>query len=227
MYAINTASVGALRHPAVARSGQLDELAPLERIGVRQTFRRNQEVFAEGDASDQWYRVVAGTVRTCRLLADGRRHVGAFHHAGDFFGIEGSDSRCMSAEAVGDVVVRRYPRQAIEHLADANPGLGRRLRNMAFADLVQAQGRMLLLGRKTALERVASFLLDMIERLDKGRRIELPMSRYDIADYLGLTIETVSRTLSGLKRAGAIALPSTHVFDVLDRDALEAMADAG
>jgi CRP/FNR family transcriptional regulator, nitrogen fixation regulation protein len=224
MYITNAASAVAGRQAELARVGRLDELIALERIGIRQSFHRNHEIFADGDASDDWYRVVAGTVRTCRLLADGRRHVAGFHYAGDFFGIEGLPLRAMTAEAVGEVVVMRYPRKAIEQLAEANPALARRLRDIAFAGLAEAQERMLLLGRKTAPERVASFLLGLAERAARECRIELPMSRYDIADYLGLTIETVSRTLSALKRVGAIAFPTIHAFDLLDRDALEITA---
>jgi CRP/FNR family nitrogen fixation transcriptional regulator len=227
MYLTNAASA-AQGHPAeIARAGRLDDLVALEQIGIRRSFERNQEIFADGDASDDWYRVVAGTVRTCRLLADGRRHIAGFHYAGDFFGIEGLPLRAMTAEAVGEVVVMRYPRKAIERLAETDPGVARRLRQMAFAGLAEAQERMLLLGRKTAPERVASFLLGLADRTARERRIELPMSRYDIADYLGLTIETVSRTLSALKRVGAIALPTIHLFDLLDRDALEDTAGAG
>jgi CRP/FNR family transcriptional regulator, nitrogen fixation regulation protein len=224
MHVANAASIAADRQISIAGTGLLDELVALERIGTRHSYQRNEEVFADGDASDDWFRVVAGTVRTCRVLADGRRHVAGFHFAGDFFGIEGLALRSMSAEAVGDVVVMRYPRKAIERLAEANPGLARRLREMAFEGLADAQERMLLLGRKTAPERVASFLLEVAQRGRRERRVELPMSRYDIADYLGLTIETVSRTLSALKRAGAIALPSLHLVELLDRGSLAAVA---
>jgi CRP/FNR family nitrogen fixation transcriptional regulator len=224
MYVANAASIAATRGTGIAGTGLLDALVALERIGTRHSFQRNEEIFAERDASDDWYRVVAGTVRTCRLLADGRRHVAGFHSAGDFFGIEGLPLRSMSAEAVGEVIVMRYPRKAIERLADADPALARRLREMAFEGLAEAQERMLLLGRKTAPERVASFLLEVAQKAHRQRRVELPMSRYDIADYLGLTIETVSRSLSALKRAGAIALPTIHLVELVDRESLELAA---
>jgi CRP/FNR family nitrogen fixation transcriptional regulator len=225
MYVTNASTIAADRRlPAIAHSGQLDALIALERFGTRHVFKRNEEVFAEGDGAEHWYKVVAGTVRTCRVLMDGRRHVGAFHYAGDFFGTEAPASRAMSAEAIDDVVVMRYPRKAIERVAEEDPALARRIREMAYESLAAAQDRMLLLGRKTAPERVASFLLDLAERADRQRRIELPMTRYDIADFLGLTIETVSRVLSSFKRAGTIGLPSIHLFDLLDRATLEEAA---
>jgi CRP/FNR family nitrogen fixation transcriptional regulator len=224
MHVANAASLAAIRQRAIAGTGLLDELVALERIGTRHKFERNEEIFVEGDASDYWFRVVAGTVRTCRLLADGRRHIVGFHFAGDFFGIEGLALRSMTAEAVGDVVVIRYSRKAIERLAEANIAFARRLRELAFEGLADAQERMLLLGRKTAPERVASFLLEVAHRERRERRVDLPMSRYDIADYLRLMIETVSRTLSALKRTGAIALPTVHLVELLDRHSLEAAA---
>jgi len=221
---VATAASAPSRPTSIAATGLLDELVALERIGTRHTFQRNAEIFADGDAATDWFRVVAGTVRTCRLLPDGRRHIAGFHYAGDFFGIEGLPSRVSSAEAVGDVVVMRYPRKAIERLAETNPALARRLREMAFEGLADAQERMFLLGRKTAPERVASFILEVAQRCNRQRKVELPMSRYDIADYLGLTIETVSRTLSAMKKAGAIALPTIHLVELIDRGSLELAA---
>jgi CRP-like cAMP-binding protein len=200
--------------------GQLDGLLALERIGTRMSFGRNEEIFAQGDAATYCYRVVAGTVRLCKLLADGRRHIAAFCLAGDLFAFEAVGEHFQSAEAVDEVIVIRFPRAAVERLAEQQPSVARQLRTRAFAGLAAAHEQMLLLGRMTAGERVASFLLDLAERLDRRKALDLPMSRYDIADYLGLTIETVSRVLSGLKRAGAIAMPSVHRIELLDRSAL-------
>jgi CRP-like cAMP-binding protein len=211
--------------PAIARSGQLDALIALERIGTRRSFARDGEIYAEGDAADCWYKVVSGTVRICKLLADGRRHIAEFCFAGDYFGLPPAGSRVFSAEAVGEVVVMRYPQRAADRLIDEDPRLARRLCEMTLRDLAHAQGRMLLLGRMTACERVASFLCEIFDQRDARRTLDLPMSRLDIADYLGLTIETVCRVLSAFKRAGVIGIPTPHRIELRDREALEALAE--
>ncbi len=211
---------------AIAQSGHLDALVALEQIGSRRSFARDAEIYAEGDPSDCWYKVVSGAVRISKLLADGRRHIAEFSFAGDCFGIDNVGERVFSAEAVGDVIAMRYPRRATEQLIDANPQMARHLCAMTLRDLAHAQTRMLLLGRMTAAERVASFLLEMSERRDTRRAVDLPMSRNDIADYLGLTIETVCRVLSAFKRAGAIAIPNPHRIELRVRGALEAVGEA-
>jgi CRP/FNR family nitrogen fixation transcriptional regulator len=211
---------------AVAQSGQIGALVALERIGTRLSFSRNDEIYAEGDSSDWWYKVVSGTARVCKLLADGRRHIAEFCFSGDCFGIDGPNERPYSAEAVDDVIVMRYRRNATEQLIDQNPALARLLRDTMLRDLTNAHGHMLLLGRMTASERVAAFLLEMFERRDRMKILDLPMSRNDIADYLGLTIETVCRVLSIFKRDGAIAIPNPHRIELRDRRALEAISEA-
>jgi CRP/FNR family nitrogen fixation transcriptional regulator len=211
---------------AVAQSGALDALIALERIGARRSFARDDEIYAERDASDGWYRVVSGAIRICKLLPDGRRHIAEFCFAGDCFGLDSGGERAFSAEAIGEVVLMRYPLRATERLIDDTPRLARQLCDMTLRDLAHAQGRMLLLGRMTAPERVASFLLEMSERRDVQRALDLPMSRIDIADYLGLTIETVCRILSAFKRAGTIAIPSPQRIEFRDRHALEAACEA-
>jgi CRP/FNR family transcriptional regulator, nitrogen fixation regulation protein len=210
----------------LARSGQLDTLLAFERIGARRSFARNEEIFAEGAAADCWFKVVSGTVRLCKLLADGRRHIAEFFFAGDCFGFDNMPERLFSAEAVGDVIVMRYPRRTTERLIDDNPMLARGLRDMTLRDLANAQIRMLMLGRMSAPERVATFILDMFERRDGGRTVELPMSRNDIADYLGLTIETVCRVMSAFKRSGTIGIPTPHSIELRDRGALAAIGEA-
>lgn len=208
--------------PDIARSGQLDALVALERIGTRRSLSRDDEVYAEGDASDCWYKVVSGAVRICKFLADGRRHIAEFCFAGDSFGLETVGPRLFSAEAVGDVVLMRYPRAATERMIGESAPLARSLCAMTLRGLAHAQSRMLLLGRMTAPERVASFLAEITERRDTPRRIDLPMSRLDIADYLGLTIETVCRVLSSFKREGIIAIPNAHRIEIRDPAALAA-----
>lgn len=211
---------------AVAQSGQLDALVALEQIGSRRSFARNDEIFAEGDTADCWFRVVSGTVRLCKLLADGRRHIGEFYHANDCFGLDNMGERLFAAEAVGEVIVMRYPRRATERLLDDHPKLARQLREATLRDLTNAQIRLLMLGRMSAPERVATFLLDMFERRDAAKALDLPMSRSDIADYLGLTIETVCRVMSAFKRDGVIDVPSPHRVELRDRDGLAALCEA-
>src|SRR6516225_4126353 len=209
----------------VAQPGQLDALMALERIGKRLSFVRNDEIYAEGGGADLWYKVVSGTVRICKLLTDGRRHIAEFCFGGDCFGIDNGSERIYSAEAVDDVIVMRYRRSATEQLLDQNPAAARLLRDTVLRELSNMQGRALLLGRMTAPERIAAFLLEMIERRDRTKVLDLPMSRCDIADYLGLTIETVCRIFSALKREGAIAIPTPHRIELLDRTALEAVRE--
>ena len=222
----DTTDRAALAPSTLAQAGTLDLSIALEKIGSRRRFARDEEIYAEGDASDGWYKVITGTVRTTKLLADGRRHIAEFHGAGECFGLDTAPERLCAAEAVGDVVVIRYPRRATNRLIDDNPRLARHLCDLTLGELAHAHTRMLLLGRMTAPERVASFLLEMDDRQDGKRMIEVPMSRTDIADYLGLTIETVCRVLSGFKRDGIIAVPNPHQVELRDRDALKAICEA-
>jgi CRP/FNR family nitrogen fixation transcriptional regulator len=210
----------------VAQSGQFDAIGALERIGARRSFVRDDEIYAEGDAADFWFMVVSGTVRICKLMADGRRHIAEFCYAGDCFGLESPAQRLFSAEAVGEVAVMRYSRRGTDRLIDDEPALARRLCEITMRDLAHAQSRMLLLGRMTAPERVASFLIEFSERRDPRRALDVPMSRSDIADYLGLTIETVCRVLSAFKRDGAIAFSNPHRIELRDREALVAICEA-
>ena len=210
----------------IVNSGQLDGLIALERIGTRHSFNRDAEVYAEGDTADCWFKVVSGVVRVCKFLSDGRRHIAEFYFAGECFGLDTTAERHFSAEAVTGAVVMRYSRSATERLMQEMPALSREFGQMTLRGLATAQSHMLLLGRMTASERVATFLLDMAERRSAGRALDLAMSRTDIADYLGLTIETVCRVLSSFKQAGAISIPQPHRVEFRDRAALEAICDA-
>jgi CRP/FNR family nitrogen fixation transcriptional regulator len=212
------------RIPDVARSGELDALIALEQIGTRLQFSRNQEIYAQGAGGGFWYKVISGTVRITKLRSDGRRHVAEFCFSGDAFGLDSAAERGFSAEAVVEATVMRYPRAATERLIDENLAVARLLREMTLKSLAAAQSRLALLGRMTACERVASFLLELSERNDNEKHVELPMCRCDIADYLGLTVETVCRVLSDLKRRGIIGI-SAHSITLLDRFALEVIGE--
>jgi CRP/FNR family nitrogen fixation transcriptional regulator len=212
--------------PAFARSGQLDALVALEQIGTRRSFSRDEEIYAEGDASDCWYKVVSGTVRICKWMADGRRHIAEFCFSGDCFGLPASGTRAATAEAIGDVVVMRYPQRAADRLIDETPRLAREMYNRTLRELTQTQTHTFVLSRMTAPERLANFLLEFAERREMPRALDLPMSRYDIADYLGLTMETVCRTFTAFRRKGIIALPTPQRVELRDRNALETMCEA-
>lgn len=173
---------------------------------ARHRFARGEEVFAESDACTFFYKVVSGTVRTGKLLSDGRRQIDAFHLAGDVFGLESGDRHRFTAEAVDEVVVIAYRRSRFASLVHDDPAFGEQLMAAMLTSLDRAHDHMVLLGRKSALEKMASFLLDMARRRPGADKVVLPMQRADIADHLGLTIETVSRTLTQMARDGLIRL---------------------
>jgi CRP/FNR family nitrogen fixation transcriptional regulator len=168
------------------------------------TYKRSAEIFGEKEPADYVYQVMTGAVRTYKLLSDGRRQIGAFHLVGDIFGLEiGMDHR-FTADAIVDTTVRLIKRRSLELVAESNVVVARNLLSMATTNLRHAEDHMLLLGRKTSIERVAAFLLEMDGRLAAAGVLALPMCRRDIADYLGLTLETVSRALSRLHDQGIL-----------------------
>jgi CRP/FNR family nitrogen fixation transcriptional regulator len=190
-------------------------------VGAVQSFAKDEEIFAEGDRAACVYKVLSGVVRTSKLLSDGRRQIDAFHLAGDIFGIEAGDEHRFCAESVGDCVVIAYRRNHLASLTGNDVQLAQDMTMGMMRSLVRAQNHMLLLGRKSALEKIASFLLDMAERMSDGDALDLPMSRMDIADHLGLTIETVSRSFTQLERQGIIELPSARHIVLCNRSSLE------
>ena len=168
---------------------------------------KDQPIYAEGDPAEFCYRVLGGGVRMVKLMDDGRRQVTEFLLPGDMLGLDTLDAYDLTAEALMPTTLRRYRRAAVEALADRDPAVARRLRSFAANSLRQARERMVLLGRKTATERIASFLLEMTDHASSCRRdhVTLPMSRNDIADHLGLTTETVCRILTWLREGGTIS----------------------
>lgn len=182
-----------------------------------------ETVFAEGDEADSIYEVVRGTLRLYKILPDGRRQIMGFPTTGHLLGLAPAGSHVYTAEALTEVTLCRYPRASFHRLVNEVPGLAKRMWAVTSDELRFAQDQLLLLGRKSATEKVASFLLMLAEQQDTDR-LSLPMTRTDIGDYLGLTIETVSRTLTKLKREKLIALLQVNTMELLDRDALEAVA---
>jgi CRP/FNR family nitrogen fixation transcriptional regulator len=197
---------------------------PLRSLGAVVRVPEGREVFAEGDDTDVFYRVISGVVRVCKFLSDGRRQIEAFHVAGDIFGFELGGERVLSAEAVSDCTLVSYRRRSVESLAEKNESVSRHLFQYAMQNLARAQGHSLLLGRRGAAEKVASFLLDWAEHSGDKRVAHLAMTRQDIADYLGLTIETVSRSLSQFERDGVITLANTREVRLKNLEALEDLA---
>lgn len=190
--------------------GRLAELAVVTKVEPGQTF------IEEGDPADSFFNLTAGSAKLFKLLADGRRQITGFVARGQFLGLAVSSSYAFSAEAIEPVRLCRFARARLFRLLADFPALERRLLERAATELVAAQEQMLLLGRKTARERVASFLRAQALAAPCGRpraMVALPMRRGDIADYLGLTIETVSRTLTRLRAEGIIEIPDqTHVL---------------
>ena len=200
-------------HTNAVLAGRIIQIAPgLALPGFTMRFDRDEEVFAEEEPADFVYKVISGAVRDVRILSDGRRQVGAFHLPGEVFGLECGEFHAYTAEAVADSEIALVRRSVLDRTAETEAGAARKLWNLTSRDMGRLQDHMLLLGRKNAAERVRSFLLGMARRGGTTRIVDLPMSRTDIADYQGLTIETVSRTLTQLVRDRAISIPrSRHI----------------
>lgn len=191
----------------------------IEMIGAIMPFARNAEIYGESERAEYLYKVLKGSVRTYKVLEDGRRQIGAFYLPGDVFGFEVGDEHTLSAEAIVDCQLLVLRQTSVAALAARDTSVARQLWNMTAAELQRAQDHVMLLVR-TAQERVAGFLLEMSKRSRGSDEINLPMSRQDIADYLGLTIETVSRSLTQLEHAAAIALPSSRHIVLCNRKTL-------
>ena len=201
------------------------ELDMLDTFGSVLRLKRDATLFFDGDVASHYYKVVSGAVRSCKLLSDGRRHITDFFLAGDFIGVEALKTHSCTVEAVNDTTLVRYDRRMIDALVARSPRVGKFLLDRVCADLSQARARMLLLGRMSARERLASFLLRIGARSRRrDDTIPLPMTRTDIGDYLGLTTETVCRTFAQLKSAGLIEAPSPHEMRVLKRHDLATLA---
>ncbi|HEY9233920.1 MULTISPECIES: helix-turn-helix domain-containing protein [Phenylobacterium] len=194
------------------------------RVGIAMRFAKDEEIYGEGEAADHVYRMISGTVRTSRFMADGRRPIGDFYYKGDIFGLELGETHEMAAEALSDCAVMVARREAIIQLGGEKALQALVLESTALA-LTNAREHLSLLVRKSASERVASFLLGMARR-GGDNPIELVMGRQDIADYLGLTIETVSRMITQLQGQGVVRFEGCRRFRICNRDALLELAAA-
>ena len=194
--------------------------------GMRMHFDRNEEIFGEGEPADYIYRVVSGAVRKMRITSDGRRQILSFLLPGDIFGLELGADHTLSAEAITECEVVMVRRSVLDKISQEDPLAARCWLKHASDNLARARDHALILGRKGAAERVAAFLLDMSQRFVRGQDFDLPMSRADIADHLGLTIETVSRSFTEMERAHAIDLPTSRHVVLRSRAALDHMQAA-
>lgn len=221
-----------IREISVCRSMGAGDLARLQAIIGTTHVDAGQPIIHEGEPAENLFNVVSGAVKLYKLLPDGRRQITGFLFPGDFLGIALNETYVYTAEALKPVRLCRFPRRKLEALLREVPSLEHELLNEVATELVAAQDQMLLLGRKTARERVSSFLLMLARRASRGgrpaeKKVELPMSRADIADYLGLTTETVSRTITQLRKSGTIAVTNRGEIQILDGTALQDLSEGG
>lgn len=233
MYAITNSAGTAARaslalrlQPVSIASAAAAPSDPLDRLGMGVKCEKNRTIYFESDEAEHCYKVKSGTVRLCKVTEDGRRQIAAFLTAGDLFGWTDQGYYNFSAEAVTDVTLEKFSRVRVDEAAKASPALGRRVLALLSTQLASAHDHLLLLGRMTAAERIANFLLELVRRQRGAGRVELAMSRKDVADYLGLTVETVSRTMSALKRKGIIAFAEPENVQLKQSGALERLAMA-
>lgn len=219
-----------VRSGALCRVLDREVLASYRRLGWTIRARAGEAVFHQGDEATRVFTLTRGSMKVYRLLPDGRRQVVGFLLPGDFLGVTVDDEHGFTVEALEDSELCGFPRSRFGEFVETHPEMERELYRVTAQELAAAQQQMVLLGRKTAEERVASFFLELADRRPKmgvhGRRmIELPMSRSDIADYLGLTKETVSRVLGLLKSRRIVRLEAMHRIELLDEAGLVSIAE--
>jgi len=217
----------AIAEPTVRMTVDTIDFGPaLSLRGTRMHFERNAEIFGEGEAAEYLYQIVSGAVRTMRFTSDGRRQILGFHLPGDIFGVELGQMHSLTAEALDSTQIIMVRRSLLEKAAAEDPRAARCWLEHASKSITTARDHALLLGRKGAGERVAAFLLGISERFLRAQDFNLPMSRADIADYLGLTIESVSRAFTEMERQCAIDLPSSRHVVMRNRPSLTMAAAA-
>ena len=206
-----------------------DHLSVLREQGRTQRLARNETIFQEGDRARTVCRIVSGSVRLCRHTQDGRRHIAEFAIAGDLIGVLDGDTQAFTAEAVTEVTLIAYPRADFDRQSERDPRFRANVLSHLAATLMSAQLHTFTLGCQSAKERLASFLVRFAERTGATAtgRLELPMGRQDIADHLGLTIETICRAITVLKTEQLLAVPNTHQLVVRDLARLRALSGGG
>lgn len=197
-------------------------LEAFDRLGTRVSFAKDAEVYGQDDEANRFFRLVSGVVRTSRVTADGRRQVGDFYYPGDVFGLDPGPGHRFAAEALSDCTVQVVRRGSVRAFA-GDIAVDRAILEATHREMERLQDHVMVLGRKGAMERVATFLIGVAQRQPKDD-VHLPMGRQDMADYLGLTIETVSRTLTQLQGDAIVAFPSSRRFQVRRWSELESLA---
>jgi CRP-like cAMP-binding protein len=227
-------SIGETARPAACEHGcrfftdeSCIKKSDMDAAGVVVRFARNETIYSKSDEARFSYKVIEGAVRLSRIFADGRRQIVNFFLPDETFGIELSDEYSATAEAVGEVLALRCPRLCIAQMTEGDPDISHKRLAMFSKSLAAAERHVAMLGHQSAKERVASFFmaLEMQRRNDDQHTLDLPLSRQDIADYLGLTIETTCRALSELKRQNIIATPSRRRIVIRDLPGLTAIAE--
>ena len=228
--AAETSAQAAVQTPIICDGLDLGETKRLVSLSRKRELRAKTTLFFEMDPARYVYEVQEGILKLYRLTSDGRRQITGFVYPGQFLGLTQAGCHVATAEAITPVVVWCYLRERLEGLIDEMPSLARRLLSLANDELLSAQNQILWLGRKNTMERVGAFLLQLAERVRAGggdpSELHLPMSRTDIADYLGLTVETVSRTFTRLRKMGAIRLGESGRHVKCDLDWLRRLTDA-
>ena len=218
-----------VRPITICRGLDAPTLGGMRALGTMQRLRPEQSVFHEGDPAKRVFMVVQGSLKLYTLLADGRRQITGFMFPGDFLGVSVDEEYAFTVEALEESELWWFSRESFDRFLGEHPKVERELYRLAAHELAEAQRQMVLLGRKAAAERLASFFLSLIERAERAsgvpeKSFDLPMSRIDIADYLGLTKETVSRMLAHLRSRSLIRLQAQDRVEILDRDGLRSMA---
>ena len=194
----------------------------VDRVGLRMPFAKGEEIFGQDEEADMIHSIVSGAARTTRLQSDGRRQIGDFYYPGDIIGLQTGDLYRFSAEALSDCVIHVVKRSSL-HALSGDGSLDRTLWEATRRELERTQEHLLMLGRKSACEKVASFLMDVAQRVG-SEDVSLPMGRQDMADYLGLTIETVSRMVTQLQGSRIVEFATSRQFRVTRWPALERLA---
>jgi len=208
------------------RAGVKEHLHRLRDFSMRLRFQRNETIFGQGDTAAHVYIMASGCARLCRHVPDGRRHISDFLFAGDVFGFGEQTVNSLAAEAVGAVTVTACPRAYFERLGEGNPRVRSDLLAHLSARLAIAQQHLFVISCQNAKERLASFIVRMCERNNLyGDKLDVPMGRQDIADHLGLTIETICRAIATLRGEGTIDVPNPHQFIVRNIEALRALSE--
>jgi CRP/FNR family nitrogen fixation transcriptional regulator len=210
---------------AAVRAAGPSQMEAFSQVGVSMSFAPDEEIYAQDEETDFVYQVRSGAVRASRLLSDGRRQIAGFYYPGDLFGLETGPVHRSAAETLGDTKVLVARRSALRRYGQAGERLERLIWQATGEELERAHEHMMLLGRKSALEKVAGFLAS-IARRRHGAWSELVMSRQDIADHLGLSIETVSRMVTQLQADNTIAFDGCRRFQVLAHNRLAHLAAA-